>query len=206
MLDPNFVFLAAIINLAGTGSYALDTFRGRTKPNRVTWFLWGFIPLIIFFAQMSQDVGLSLVYTFIIAAGPLLVFSASFLNKQAYWKIGRFDIICGATAVLALILWLVSGDGMTAIVLSLLADFMAALPTIVKAYRFPETETPTAYFAGIISSVLTLLTISNWNFATYILPLYILVMCAVFYVLIKFPSLRPGPQLVSSQTEGASNV
>jgi len=39
MLDPKFAILAALIELTGASSYARDTFRGTTQPNRVTWVI-----------------------------------------------------------------------------------------------------------------------------------------------------------------------
>jgi len=39
MLNVHFVIVGAALNLAGYSSYFLKTLRGRTQPNRVTWFL-----------------------------------------------------------------------------------------------------------------------------------------------------------------------
>jgi hypothetical protein len=195
MLDPRFVFLAAIIDFGGILLYAADTIRGRSKPNRVTWALWTLVPLITFFAQLSQGVGLSAVLTLAISLGPLVVLIASFMNKQAYWKISNFDWACGGISLLALVFWIITKDGLTAIILSLVADFTASLPTLLKSYHFPETETANAYLAGIISSFITILTIHIWNFSTYSFPVYILGMCIIFYSLLRFPKLRPGRAL-----------
>jgi hypothetical protein len=190
MLDPRFVFLAAAIDLAGTAAYARDTLLGHTKPNRVSWLLWTVAPLIGFFAQISQGVGLIAVLTFVIAFGPFLVLAASFINKQSYWKITTFDLACGGISVLALILWLATGQGVIAILLSMVADFTAGIPTVVKSYTNPETESSGAYFAGIFSAGITFFTIRNWNVATYAFPVYLFVMCAILFMLVKFPNFR----------------
>lgn len=199
MLDPRFVFLAAVIDFAGVSVYAFDTLRGHTKPNRVTWFLWALVPLITFFAQLSEGVGLSAVLTFTVALGPLLILLASFLNKQSYWKVTKFDLACGAISVLALTLWAITKDGLAGIILSLVADFMAGLPTIIKAFRYPETEYANAYLAGIFSSGLTILTIHFWNLSTVAFPAYLLVMCVMFFTLIKFPKFRPARSSLASR-------
>ena len=41
-----YVGLGAIITVAGNAAYALDTVRGNTQPNRVSWFMWMVAPLI----------------------------------------------------------------------------------------------------------------------------------------------------------------
>ena len=77
---------------------------------------------------------------------PLLIFLSSFVNKNSYWKLKKLDYICLALAVLALILWKITNNPLLAIIFSILADFFAALPLIIKIYKFPETETISAYF------------------------------------------------------------
>ncbi len=38
--------LSIIISLFGAYKYTLDTINGKTKPNRISWFLWAIAPLI----------------------------------------------------------------------------------------------------------------------------------------------------------------
>lgn len=197
MLDPRFVYLAAVVDLIGGGFYAFATLKGHTKPNRVTWFLWAVIPLITLSAQLSEGVGLTVIFTLAISVGPLLVFISSFVNRQAYWKINKFDWACGGLAILALILWALTRNALAAIILSVGADFIAGLPTLIKSYRYPETESASAYLAGIFSGGLTLLTIKIWNPATYLLPFYLFVWCALTYALIHYPKLRLPRKVVS---------
>ena len=40
MIDENWIYLGTAIGAAGTSVYLLDTLRGTTQPNRVTWLLW----------------------------------------------------------------------------------------------------------------------------------------------------------------------
>jgi hypothetical protein len=190
MLDPRFAYLAAIIDFFGVAGYAVDTYQGKTKPNRVTWFLWALAPLIAFTAQLSEGVTYQSALTFVSGFGPAIIFAVSFRDKQAYWRITKFDLLCGVLSLVALILWLLTRVGTLAIALSVIADALAATPTIIKSYRHPETESANAFLAGIIASVITLLTIKTWTFANYGFALYVFVLCATIYTLVKFPSLR----------------
>lgn len=199
MLHPWFVFLAAVINIAGTVAYIITTLKGRTRPNRVTWFIWGLAPLITFSAQLSKGVGLEALLTFTAFAGPLAVFAASFVNKNAYWKISRLDWWCGGIALLAIALWAITREGLIAIALSILADLLAGVPTIIKAYREPESENAAAYITACISGIITLLTISVWTPASASFAIYMTLITGLITALILWPR-RPGPKLKGRTT------
>ncbi len=177
--------------MIGFVAYAHNTWKGDTKPNRVTWVLWTVAPLIAFFAQISEGVGIGALLSLAIGVGPLLVLAASFANKKSYWQVSRSDLICGAVSILALILWFITGTGIVAIVLSMVADFMASVPTLIKAYRNPETESSTAFLAGIIATIITIFSLSRWNFASVGFPVYLLLNGTALFVFIRFPKLRP---------------
>ena len=186
MLNQNFVIVGAIIAIIGGASYLIETLKGKVKPNRVSYFLWSFVPLIAFFAELQQGVGLQSLMTLIVVFLPFTVFIASFVNKNAEWKLTSFDVTCGALSVVGLVLWYLMKSGNIAIVFSILADALAALPTIVKAFNYPETEAAWPYFTSTISAGLTLLTIKVWDFAVYAFPLYILLVTLVISSLVQF--------------------
>lgn len=192
MLDSHFAILAAVINLAGGAGYAFDTLRGRAQPNRVSWTLWALAPLIGFAAELRDGAGLVSVMTLALSLGPVLVVIASFIGHRAYYKLGPFDVACGACSLLALVLWAITREGSVAVVLSIAADLLAGVPTLVKAYRKPETEVCWPFLTGVVSAALTLLTIRHWNLSSAGFPIYILLLTGALSVLIGFPSLRPG--------------
>lgn len=192
MIDPHFVYVAAFITFIGLFLYAVDTFKGKTKPNRVTWVLWTVIPFITLFAQLSKGVGLSSIFTLVYGLGPLLVLIASFTNKRAFWKLTTFDYICGVISVLAVSFWLITGDGVTAIILSIIADFTAGLPTLRKSFYEPKSESAIAYIAGVTSGAVTLLTIQAVDIAHVAFPLYVLLDSALIFLTITlFSRFRP---------------
>lgn len=186
MISDKFVLVGALLNIIGSSTYAYNTIKGKTKPNRVTWFLWALAPLIAFSAELGEHVGLQALMTFMVGFGPLLVLLASFVNRKAYWKITRLDIACGVLSIAALVLWRVTGTGAVAIWLSIAADMLAAVPTLIKSYLEPETEHPDVFRNGALSAGITLLTIKQWTFANYGFPAYIFLICVVLYALIKF--------------------
>ena len=186
MLDKNFVIIGALIGAAGSLAYLTDTVRGKVKPNRVTFLLWSVAPFIAFAAQVEQGVGLESLMTFSTGFLPLTVFIASFVNKKAAWKLVKFDIVCGVLSVIGLILWLVTKVGNVAITFSILADGMAAIPTIVKAYKYPDTEMAWPWIATVFGVILTLLTLDELTFANSGFIIYILFVNSLIFSLVQF--------------------
>ena len=186
MLNQNFVIVGTIIGAAGAFTYLWNTIKGKVRPNRVSFLLWSIAPLIAFAAQLKQGVGLQSLMTFSTGFLPFLTFVASFTNKNAEWKLTRFDITCGVLSILGLILWLITKVGNIAIFFSIVADGLAALPTIIRAYKNPETEIAWPWLATCFGVILTLLTLSEWTFANSGFIIYIFAVDLLIYILVRF--------------------
>ncbi|MBT3249794.1 MAG: hypothetical protein HN846_01710 [Candidatus Pacebacteria bacterium] len=186
MLDERFIILGAVLSFFGGLSYIIDTIKGKNKPNRVTWFFWAIAPLIAFFAELEKGVGLQSLMTFMAGFNPLLIFIASFVNKKAYWKLDNRDYLFGFLALLGIIIWQVTGDGNLGILFAILADGFAAIPTLIKSYFEPKTESSLIFLLGINMAGITLLTIEDWNFAHWGFPVYILLVNILIVLLVKF--------------------
>lgn len=185
MINENFVYLGAFIAILGGFSYLVDTIKGKVKPNRISYLLWSLAPLIAFAAEMKQGVGTASVLTFTVGFIPLLIFISSFFNKKSEWKITKFDLVCGTLSLCGLVFWYVTRIGNVAIFFSIIADGLASLPTIIKSYKYPETEAAWPYFSATISAAITLLTIKKWTFASYGFPLYIIIMTLIISSIVK---------------------
>jgi hypothetical protein len=186
MLSQNFVIVGTLVSAIGSLAYLVDTVKGRIKPNRVSFLLWSIAPLIAFAAQVKQGVGLEALMTFSTGFLPLMVFIASFVNKNAEWKLTMFDLLCGILSVLGLMLWLITKVGNVAICFSIVADGLAAVPTIVKAYKYPETELAWPWIATSFGVVLTLLTIEGLTFANSGFIIYIFLVDTLIFSLVQF--------------------
>ena len=186
MINQNFVIVGAIIAAIGSLSYLIDTVKGRVKPNRISFLLWSLAPLIAFFAEIKQGVGIQALMTFIVGILPLTIFIASFVNKKAVWNLTGFDLICGALSIIGLVFWYITKSGNIAIIFSIVADALAAVPTVVKSFNYPETESAWPYFASTISAILTLLTVTVWNVANIAFPLYIVLITLLIFSLVQF--------------------
>jgi hypothetical protein len=167
------VFFGAAAQIFGDFYYIKNTLWGKTKPNRVTWFMWAAGPLIAASAALSAGAGWASLPVFAAGLGPLLVFIASFANKKSYWKLGAFDYLCGFFSVLALVLWALTSEPAVAIVLAIVSDVFACVPTIVKSWKYPETESGLTHIAGLFNALTSFTAISFWSFTSLAFPVYL---------------------------------
>jgi hypothetical protein len=196
VISVNWVYLGTAIAALGTAVYLRDTLRGTTKPNRVTWLLWAIAPLLAAAVEFDQGVGVRALPTFMVGFMPLLVFVASFHNSASVWKIRRLDYACGAMSIVGTAVWLATRNGVLAISAAILADFLAGIPTLMKSWSHPETETVYSYVGAVISMAIVLLTIDHWTFDVAAFPIFIVCVASVEVVLVGF---EPGPRLARAR-------
>jgi hypothetical protein len=97
------VVLSALVSIAGSAAYIRDTLSGKTKPNRVSFSMWALAPLIGTAAALSAHADVwATIRIFLSGFLPLLIFLASFINPQSYWKLSIFDLLCGLFSLIAL--------------------------------------------------------------------------------------------------------
>ncbi len=148
--------------------------------------MWAMAPLIGTGAAIASNADFwATVRIFLAGFLPLLVFLASFSNRQSFWKLSLFDVACGALSIVALIVWGVVDSPRLAILLAALGDGFASLPTVIKAWRYPETETGVTYIASFVSVLLVIPSIPVWNiensaFQIYLLAANTLLLIAVY--------------------------
>lgn len=170
-----FVFVGAAASLFGVSFYIRDTLRGDTKPNSVTWFMWAVAPLIATAAALTDGVTWAALPVFMSGFAPLLVFICSFVNKNAYWKLGTLDYFCGGLSLLALVLWGITKEPAVAITFAIGSDGLAAFPTLVKSWKYPETESGIVYSTGLFNILTSFFAIRRWAFSEYAFPIYLVI-------------------------------
>jgi hypothetical protein len=187
MLASGFIAVAILLRLMSDGGYLISTLRGKAKPNIVSWSLWGLTALIAFAAQISKGGGIEILVTLAIAAGPLAVTAAAVLKGTQSLRLTRLDLWCLSLAIAGIILWIRTEDPLVALLMSIMADIFASIPTAVKSYLAPHTENAAAYSLSVISMIVTLLTVRQWNVMSWAFPLYILAINLTLLTLIVLP-------------------
>ncbi len=172
MLPENIIYIGVLVNFIGIFYYIRTIFSSGTKPNLISWFIWMLAPFVGVFLQLKAGAGLSVLPVFMAGFGPLLVIIFSLFKKNVFWKVTKLDMLCGAFSLFALVLYVFTSNFGISILFAILSDGLAAIPTIVKSWKFPETESGSTYFSGMFSNILALLIIRNWVFTIYSFNIY----------------------------------
>jgi hypothetical protein len=194
VLNANLAIVGGVFPFSGSLTYAYGTWRGRVVPNRVTWSLWTVIPIIVGVAEVTNGAGTASVFAFGAGIGPGVVLLASLRRHASYWRLVPFDVGCGACSVVALVLWALTRDADIAIVLNILADFLAAVPTIMKAVSHPMTESAWTFVLSAVGAVIVLLTVTRWDVANVAFQLYALIVCVLLGLIIGVGRHRARPE------------
>jgi hypothetical protein len=187
MLPAWFNVFSVAIRLFGGAQYCWGVLSGKAQPNPITWFLWGLTPLITFFASLQYGFQPQSLVLLAMAASPLAVSALALLLHRSREHFTPFALLCGALALVGIVLWQITSIPELAIMFSIVADIFATLPTLEKAYHRPASEYAWPYFMSIISMAITLLTVQTWVFAVYAFPLYMLLVNIVLFAFAMFP-------------------
>ena len=202
MLDPNWVFLSAALGVLGSIRYAVATLQGRARPNLVSWSLWAMAPLIAFFAQLDAGVGRPAALTLASGVGPLVVVVSAVLSSHGRARLGPFDGACGVLALAALGVWVGLGEAPLAVLVAVAADAIAAVPTVIKAWREPASENVGFYALVGTGAAITLLTIRSAEPASWAFAAYVLVLCLVLVGVLVVRRRRGRPHSASERGTG----
>lgn len=173
MIPEYYAIIGAIIASLGGFYYLYETLTGKSQPNRVTWLLWGVFPMITFVAQRVQEVESVSWVTFVSGFTPILVVIASFVNKKAYWKSRALDYYLMLAALIGIMFWVITDNPNIAISLALMADLCAAIPTVIKCYKYPNSESWIAYSISTLGFGLAVFTIRSWTYENYAFVIYL---------------------------------
>lgn len=169
------VLVSLGISVVGASVYVRDMFKGTTKPNKVSYLLWALAPLIGTGAALSAGADVwATARIFMSGFVPLVIVIVSFFLTQSYWKLTRFDLLCGVFSVIALIVWVLADAPRMAILFAALADGFALIPTLRKAWRNPETETGITYVLGFIAAIIVIPSIPVWNIENSAFQIYLM--------------------------------
>jgi len=163
-----FAIIASLLAIVGNVSYLRDTFRGRVKPHPYTWFVWSIVSMTTFFGGLAKGAGIGALPTGIAEAFTIVIFlfSLKYLFQGKAGQIRRIDNYFLAAALLGLIPWALTKDPTISVVIVVLIDIIAFIPTLRKAWEHPETEKPLLYEMNVSRHVLTLFSLGAYNIAT----------------------------------------
>lgn len=164
--------IAGLIATFSTVPYLIDIVKRKTKPNIVSWFTWTLLTAIATAAAFASHAPRAAILTLGSSICTFLVVALGL--KYGIAKLSLFDGLCQAGAVVGLILWLIFNSPAIALAFSIVIDFIAALPTIRHSWLKPAEETWQTFMFGVVASIITLVSLSEYTFANLAFPAYLL--------------------------------
>lgn len=181
--------IAGVMPVAISIPYIRSMFYGTTRPNVVTYILWIVVETITLLAQFSSGASWSAIFIIALIIPQAYVVYLCY-RGYGYKKYGLIDKVCLVLAILAIILWLITGEPITAIILSVLADFIATLPTVIKTYREPHSEPVIPWFLIVIAAILSVFSSTKLDLANLLFPIYVIMIDGTVTGIAFFGQLR----------------
>lgn len=170
-LTELFGILSGTVILFGGPPYLFDILRGKTKPQRTTWFIWTFLGSISFTSQLKLGAHWSLVYVGLNAAGNLAVFLLSLKYGTGGWR--KLDIFALVIASIGVAMSFVFTSPLIALTGSIVADFAGTSLTLYKTFLDPDSETSITWFFLGTSSLFAAMAVGTWDLSLLLYPVYI---------------------------------
>jgi hypothetical protein len=146
---------------------------GATAPHQASWLIWAGLQYIIF--RSSRDQGASATTWIILGYLIGSIANAILLFWYGEKKWGWLDYSCLMFGAVSLVLLYVQHNLFWALVLSITADGIAAIPTVIGVTKNPRDESRVGWSLFLFGALINTLAINTWNFQEAGYTIYLLV-------------------------------
>ena len=164
---------AGLVAIISGLPYIVNTAKGMTKPNLVSWLTWTMISSIN--TVLAWKVGA--VPTEIIAGSSVLVNLAIVILglRNGTKRYTTVDIVCQITALVGIVIWLITNQPTLAAVIMTVVSVLSAIPTWRHAWKAPYHETWETFAIGSLANLMTLLSLTSLSLVAVSSPMTFLI-------------------------------
>ena len=152
--------------------FITGTIKGRVVPNRASWIVWFVQDVLIASSAIMAGVGPAAVMPVIWGLGASIILMLS-LTKGTRGAFTGLEKACLVLSGVGIVLWATTGAPRLTLVASVSALCIGGIPTVVKAWVKPWTETMSGWLLMILGTVFSALAIQTWTFDSGFLPIVI---------------------------------
>lgn len=163
--------LATTVSLSAYAIGFVSILKGKFRPQRMTRFLLLLISLLFVGTLLAQGDTNAIWLALATFTGTLSIFILSI--KRGIGGSSKLDITVFLMVIVSLIVWYTTKNPVLGLTMSIVTDFIAFSPTLIKAWVLPETEEWRFYVMDVISSFLIILSLSTITLGNAIFPIYI---------------------------------
>jgi hypothetical protein len=149
--------------------YILSIFYGTTKPSRPAYLIWTITDCIAAGSYIALGARTTIWWSIAQIITSLIILLIAFKHGMGGSSIiDRFCLLMAATAIT---LWIVTGDAKLALYATVLAGLMGYIPTLIKVYYHPWSESFASWTLTLCSTVFNMLAIDSLQFHLIVIPL-----------------------------------
>jgi len=176
--------IAILIVIPQTYIYIKSILEGETQPHIYTKFIWTIVVWIWFLIQVRHWGWAGAWLLGVSFLTQLVTFLMSF--KYGTKDITRFDTLLLIWAILTIPLYFWIESAIYSLILIILIDSFAYIPTIRKTYRAPFTESIPAFSLGILKYTLSILALAQYSIYTITYPLSIVLANTILVAIMAY--------------------
>jgi hypothetical protein len=177
------VVIASLLAIVGNIHYLRDVIKGRVKPHPYTWFIWTIVSCVVFFGQVAKGAGIGAIPTAFAEVFTVIIFVYSL--KYGFKNPPRIDKYFLALALLGLIPWFITKDPTISVIIVVLIDLVAFVPTLHKTYFHSQSETPILYGSNVLRHSLIISTLGAYNIATMLHSISMIITNSIMVIFMK---------------------
>ena len=187
MLNHNFFGIAATVaNVIAFIPYIRAIFKKETKPSGASWWTWTFLNSVALASSWYAGAPSAvLILPAWLCLSELFVAILSIKRGDNNWD--KWNKLCVAGACIGIGLWAITGEPLLALMITIIADLLASIPTFRHAWTNPGEEDRLAWTLGFVSVLLEIFAINHWSLAESAWPIYFLLNMTIMLLLVWRP-------------------
>ncbi|MGH3138881.1 MAG: hypothetical protein ACRDQE_04035 [Gaiellales bacterium] len=150
--------------------YIRDIVSGSTRPHRGTWAIWCALSVIVLASQRADGGRWSLLVVVAQLVGAATI--SALAIKRGVGGTSRLDLCLAAIAIAGLIGWYVAGNPTLATLGVVVADAVAVVMMVPKTYRYPYSETLSAFVLSAFSGLFAMAAVGGMDVGLLLYPTY----------------------------------
>ncbi len=165
--------ISVVIAFLSYSFYFRDIFNHKTKPHAFSWFIWGILMSISFFAQVTSKGGPG---SWVVGFTALICFLISLIAlKKGLKNIRLLDWVGLTGAFIALFLWFIVKDPVLSVILVTITYSLGFLPTFRKSFNKPQDETLITFILNGLKFLISLFALSSISVVTAFYPIALVI-------------------------------
>ncbi len=173
--------LAFWVSIVAYVPLARDTLRGTSHPKRETWLIWTVLGALSASSTIYEGATYSADFALarVLGSGAILALCISHGRGRFLTRLDETVLLlCGV----GILVWYHTDSAVFALALSIGLSALAAVPTVIKCVRAPNTESIATWWLSLVAAVLGVAAVGDLNPVLLAYPAYL---CALFAALIS---------------------